>query len=618
VSAISTSNGRETGDPLPDPAIPPEVEVAYRKLFDGRPYSPVPNDVVEGWVDDLRRANMLHGLRMAAPEVALSLAQSGRKGVVDLAVARWISAMATALPPDQAEAMAAGLRPLLASHGEGRSTDGPVDEWVHLVLPHLSAEQVCGFIPRLISFLVASEQHDLVDRELVDWIREGRSCDGRAESGSALDQALWYFERSGEGDAVRAFVDRFVVAAAGDFVSQVNASPNGRTIVFVCTGLNYKLFRQALYLRKHGYRTFLVSLIAVPEAVGSTFSGAFERIVTLPMNFGILEAVLGHLRPSLFHVHCSMWRYALGRLVIEARADTPCVCELDDITSVYASRGAFYTNWPRESVDLDFEMEGFICRNADGLVHQFNPAVVELLRRRHGAVPPAIEMQPWPSREFVSYSDERYSSADGIVRIVYAGAVCPPTDANPAWLFPGRTLPEVIEKLLVQGFSVDVLLDPSKRGSTYENLDDPTWSIYRDLERRFELFTFRHGVPVERLASEIQKYDFGLVFLNFDLERQLVRPEKLKYQNANKLFAYLEAGLPVIGNAECETVAALIRENGIGIVETSDGITRIAEHIQRLDLDEMRRNVRSFNEKNNMESRGGEIIRLYENIFQNI
>lgn len=567
-------------DAAPPASSPPlsaqEVESVYLACRLSGDYRVADTDIVAPWLDDAIPALPTHVL----PEVAMALvagaAATGPDPVAERFLARSLGEALDHLAPEIVHEIIGAAVGAFVKSAEREVANAFLSRSVAEMVPRLSGQAVSGVVSPVISSLV------------------GAGAEG----------------------PLAAYMARIVEHDHGAFVAAVNDPAAGRRrVVFVATRINYKMFREALYLRKNGHRAFLVSLIDIRDEIRASFAAAFDAIVTLPHNLVHLEALLQRLGPEVYHVHCSMFEYALGRAVIENKGDAACVCEVDDITTVYAEREVMYGTWTQATVDLDFAMESFICNRADGFVHQFGQGVEDELRERHGALPPAIVMQPYACPEFIAYGDDKPSRRDGVVRIVNAGAVCPAIEATPPHLLPGRSLPETVETLLEQGLAVDIVLDPSKHGTiTYEDLGNPTWAAYGNLVDRYPRFRFENGVPVDEVARRLNCYDFGIVLLTLDPKVLRVKESKFRFQVAGKFYAYLEAGLPVIVNAEFETMARIVTEHDIGFAVHSSEIDSVAERIASLDYARMADNVKRFNERHNMGTEIARLIGLYDRV----
>jgi hypothetical protein len=411
--------------------------------------------------------------------------------------------------------------------------------------------------------------------------------------------------------ALTRYCDRALDRSAADFVAQVNDRSGGgaRHVVFVADQINYKVLREALYLRKRGCRTFLLGLTAYPPEVEQAHDLAFDARLALPDNLLMLGLLLDRLTPDIYHVHCNMGRYLHGRLVIEHKGSARVVCEYNDIGSVYADRDSMCQAWGALKVDGDAAMERFILHHADGLVYQWKPAIEAELANVHGAAPPAVQFQPYPCAEFLAHSADKLSKQDGVIRFVYAGNPCPVAHNTPGGLFPGRYLPETAEALCAQGFAVDVFMDPSKFDWFHDNE-----GRYGLAKQRFPAFRMLKGVAPGEVSQLISRYDYGLMALKLDMSESRITAVKWRNEMANKFFAYLEAGLPLLVSAELQYMAELVEEWGIGIVASSDELPRIAARVQAFDYDRAAANVQRFNAAHMMDRQIDRLIALYDRI----
>ena len=103
-------------------------------------------------------------------------------------------------------------------------------------------------------------------------------------------------------------------------------------VVFVCRSCYNLLQREARYLRKNGYRCYLVSMSPVVPDLRSTFDDCFDLILDGFRSYLALGLILDTLTPDIFHVQCNMWEYLMARVVIEHSRDAKVVCEFYDIT----------------------------------------------------------------------------------------------------------------------------------------------------------------------------------------------------------------------------------------------------------------------------------------------
>jgi hypothetical protein len=426
---------------------------------------------------------------------------------------------------------------------------------------------------------------------------------------------LSVLQELGFQDLQRRIVDTWIERSYGEFIAAVNRRENGsNTVVFITSRTDYKPLREAISLRPLGWRCFLICLEPLPEIVRPMFEGAFEQILSIPLQPALLEMLVARMQPNVFHVHCAMWHYHLGKITIDNKGSAVCACEFNDITSFYADRKVMSDYWSTDLIDRDWAMERYICNKADVLIHQWNPGMEAHWRAVHGGVQRVIEMQPYPVKQWIRYAENRPSQNDGIIRLVWAGQI-PGRIACPPVVFDAYYLGEAIEKLLRQGFLVDTYQNPMFTA----NFADPNFEFYRDLNQRFpKHFAIKPGVRLDRLAETLSNYDFGLCLFDVPFHRACTPPAKTKYMMTNKLSTYFEAGIPIIVNWEYESMADFVTENGFGIALRSDEVERAIEYVRRFDRDAAVERIKRYNRDHLMQVEIRRLLAAYEDAARGV
>ncbi len=423
-----------------------------------------------------------------------------------------------------------------------------------------------------------------------------------------LDALVGMAERGGFKDAFTNHDARVIERHYADFTAMANGrEKNGPRVVFLAHAPYFLILREAIHLKRFGYRVFLVSLGEISAPLRPLFEDHFDAVADLQGNYRLLRALLAKLEPDVFHVQCWMWFTILGRMAIEAKGSAAVICEFYDVTSVYADRDVLATNWPPGVIDFEFAMEDYVLHHGDGVITRFPDFVIGEWRDRFGAMPPHLRMQAYPCPEFIAYGDEKLSAGDGVTRLVYAGSVIPLDARNPPALFPETGMPRAFRSLLEQGLAIDVLHDPNSP------LDeaDPRIGAYMDLARAFPLFRFKKGVPPDRLAEASSVYDYGLLLFDYDASVVRIRESQRRGVVATKIFTYLEAGLPVLVNAEYEEMARIVSENGLGLAIHSRDLDRVADKLSLFDYEKSVQNIHAFNERHGMDKEIGRLVDFY-------
>ena len=418
----------------------------------------------------------------------------------------------------------------------------------------------------------------------------------------------------GHADLLDRHYSRVLDAVSTDFISAVNeGGGNGRTVVFLAKVPYFLILREAIYLKRNGYRVFLVSTWPVSEELERTFAENFDAVCSAFGSFRITRSMVRSLTPDVFHVECWMWFYCLPRMVIENKGQAAVVCEFYDVISLYGTRDDYCKIKKPAVVDLEFHLERFILRHADAVLHRFPPDAVEVWKETQGAMPREIEFQSYPCPEFIHYSSEKKSHQDGVKRFVFAGAIPPEKKTHMLGLFGDFGLLGMFRKLVDQGFAVDAMPPPHYR---VEEEDEGYAGIFQ-LTRDNPRFRILEGEPPDSLARRLSVYDFGLYLYDFGPDLDILRMNDVQIKRAcsTKLFAYLEAGLPVVVNAEFERPAQIITENGLGIAVYSSEIGRLSEILVGFDYEESAKNICAFNAKHGMDQQIHRLIALYDDIL---
>jgi hypothetical protein len=124
----------------------------------------------------------------------------------------------------------------------------------------------------------------------------------------------------------------------------------------------------------------------------------------------------------------------------------------------------------------------------------------------------------------------------------------------------------------------------------------------------------RAGVPPDRLAVEIARYDYGFLVFDITPETFAAGKEMMRHAVGTKLFSYLEAGLPVVVNTEYPYTARWVEEYGMGIALHSSELGTLRERLKAYDYAQAVRNIRNFHETNGMPVRIGDLIGFYKRI----
>lgn len=393
-----------------------------------------------------------------------------------------------------------------------------------------------------------------------------------------------------------------------DFITKINQS--SKAVLFLAHRPYFIIAKEAKALKEAGYSTFLLSVETSAEHITKDLLQSFDAILEASESSQLTHYVLTQTRPQVIHVQCWMWSYYLADFALNHPNKPKVVCEFYDITSLYAPRDSLCTLWHRESVDLDINMEDKILHHCDVVIHRFPQHVAEKWFEEHQASPENYRILPYAAQSKVHYDDRKRHLLNNKINMVYAGGLVPKHPDYPEHLFPEITMAETFRDLARQGICVDVLHDPHKK------IDRSTLAyqeFYRYCDQYPEL-RLVNGVVQELLPRRLAQYDFGILLFRFNTETSQLRDIQCDGVIATKIFAYLEAGLPVIVNAEYGEMARLIRDNGLGLAIFSDQIDHLAEILADFDHASALENIQKFNRTHNWEEESQRVIALYDRL----
>ncbi|HEY0710304.1 MAG TPA: hypothetical protein VGG33_26080, partial [Polyangia bacterium] len=433
-----------------------------------------------------------------------------------------------------------------------------------------------------------------------------------AMSGHALAAIAYHaFHRArrdgDEAPLLRFFERAAETGATGAFLARARALPPERQVLFFARKPYFVIVREALALRKLGWRCLLAHVDAVPADLVAGLKAAFDDVVQVADHLLIVEGFVSRAPVALVHIQCGIFDFALSYAALRGAGSRRTIAEFYDMQCFAGSPALMATYFGRERAVLDRAVEGALCREADAVITRFDEAATPAVARHHGPIKRILKFWPHPSNEYLRY-DDSYTPPQGRRpwRLVHVGGL-PPKAPDGAII--GQGFLPAIERLAAQGAAIDFLHDPHR---DFAKQDGAPEVLAR--AEHIPRFRIEPGLPPDRLASRLCSYDFGLL-LNWMPPGWLKAPEEQRrYAVATKIFTYFEAGLPVLVNEELETMARLVRDHGLGVVVKSDDIPDLLPRLAQIDVVALRANVRRYNQLHNMDREIHHLDRLYRDL----
>lgn len=304
--------------------------------------------------------------------------------------------------------------------------------------------------------------------------------------------------------------------------------------------------------------------------------------------------------------------YSLAELFLQHRPGLIVVDSYDLIAGMLSEE--FLAGHPEFATQI--ECERFCLEQADGLCcrsreAQFLEEVRGYRYNRRLLLPDGC----WNER-----AAERPSYSNDELHTVYAGHMplstgrCAGVTSHGCKLWVARTLAD-------QGIHFHLYPWCDLRGQSFEEV----FREYRKLERSTPYFHLHETVPPERLISELARYDLAIFVYNEfvgpgtpqsgSAVNANYTPDKFRVGAANKLFDFIDAGLPVVHTAAPGSfLSSLLDRHGIRIEVRDVEPAGWGSLLRTLDLPDLKARVRRAREDYDIRRHIHELTEFYQEL----
>jgi hypothetical protein len=271
--------------------------------------------------------------------------------------------------------------------------------------------------------------------------------------------------------------------------------------------------------------------------------------------------VINDLRPDV--IHAFIHEDNLWMLPILSRAPAPIVYDPYDCLHGMLTPDYQYSRRQLRAERRWFAESAHIC--ARSLEPRY-------LRRHLGYRLPSTTYFPEYCWQVPSQRKPRHLQEDTELNIVYCGGIWPEDRYSAAAAGYAQYL-EIGRVLAKQRIHLHLYPAPPPAGATHESF----FSAYLQEQFRNPFFHIYPTLPYEELMRELPRYDAALHILGASINTLLgsSTPAKKDCSSANKLFDYIEAGLPVIIH-DGRHQRGVVRHYGVSIEVTDIGQARQA------------------------------------------
>jgi len=299
-------------------------------------------------------------------------------------------------------------------------------------------------------------------------------------------------------------------------------------IAFVTRYARAREFKLAHAARLYGHRVTLIAMVVQsPEMVAQHFDAYYQA-----RNVWQILTALDDLQADVAHLFVNYNNIEMLPILLFAKA--PVVYDPYD-----CMRGMFRAGSEPPFFELIAERIGFAY--ADHIcARSLEPLY---LRRHYGYHMPATTYFPEYCWQPPARRELRPINEENELHVVYCGGVWPEDRFPPAEYGYAQYI-EVGRVLAEQRVHLHIYPAPTPANTDFESF----FALYLAETERNSFFHLHRPLPYEELMRVLPQYDAAMHIMGVSINENLGRAtrSKLDYSTANKLFDYIEAGLPVI------------------------------------------------------------------------
>ena len=279
----------------------------------------------------------------------------------------------------------------------------------------------------------------------------------------------------------------------------------------------------------------------------------------------------------------------------QVRQDVPVIVDTQDLWVSYYGKKS-----PRLYMQVDMKHEANALRQADGLVSHS----MELANacRKYGITDRA------PTLFFPLFCDEddmipvKEVDVPQEIHLVYAGGIAGSFQDDGD--FGNIKFHRLIETLSPQGIHLHIYPAPTIPFA------DLILAEYRELADRHPYFHLHGSVSQQELAHTLAQYHFGILpFYQADTKRSM---QKFRWSTSQKLFNYIEAGIPVIAANDLQFQHWMARSFGAAIVLRKEEWPQLGARLQQIDYRAMKQKTARDRQRILLGAHIPELLRFYD------
>lgn len=369
-----------------------------------------------------------------------------------------------------------------------------------------------------------------------------------------------------------------------------------KVILFLGDSLQARIPRLAKWLYRTGEFECML-MVAAGKGFRIFDTDTFSRTFTYRSRWDLRRQLKGLDHVYVIHAF-TLPSYQI-RLAID-KTKLPVIMDIQDMHVSY-----FGLDSPKLYMKLDMPDESFSISHSAGIVSHsielFNACKEYKITER----PPTLMFPVYCDDDHLLIPAEVPSMEE--IHIVYAGSIAGSFQDDQH--FGSLKFFRVIEAFSQQNIHLHIYPSPTMR------FRDLILSEYQAISDENPYFHLHESVPQKELAEALTTYHFGL--LPFFLEDTSRSANKLGRGSSQKLYNYIESGIPVIISEDLAFQSWMAQRYGAGLEITKPDLYRIREMIEAIDYTEMRKELLAKRENICLSTHIPRLVAFYHQIHQN-
>ncbi len=285
--------------------------------------------------------------------------------------------------------------------------------------------------------------------------------------------------------------------------------------------------------------------------------------------------------------------------ICKVRPDLPVIVDTQDLWVSYYGKKS-----PRLYMQVDMKHEAAALAQADGLVSHS----MELANacREYGISnrPSTLFFPLFCDEDNMIEVKEEPNPID--IHLVYAGSIAGSFQDDGD--FGNIKFHQLIETLSPQGIHLHIYPAPTIRFA------DLILAEYRELAQKHPNFHLHGSVSQKDLAETLAQYHFGILpFYQEDTRRSM---QKFRWSTSQKLFNYIEAGIPVIVAEDLQFQHWMARSFGAAIVLKKAEWGHLGDILKEIDYNSLKQKINRDRYRILLGGHVPDLLRFYTNIIQ--